>query len=282
MTPEEQKLLLLQGGKAIKNQEDTNKILKELSNKKTPAPVVSIHPEIKIPEIKIPEFKQPVIEFPVVLNVPPVSIPDNLLDGLRDELRVVVSTLRTELSKLDKDIKFPDNKDLIEALSKIENKIQVAEKLEIADYTEQLKGITENIEKIQPTDLSKLEVLLKNISETLNKEPEKSKVFDEVSSKNPLPIMVIGGDGKRVTNFGGELTAPSIVGLRVGTTVVDSTNPLPVTTDGFAIPMFDTQIIDESAAPTTTTITYKLSGVAVATKIITVSGTTTTISVTLA
>src|SRR3990167_9497907 len=150
MTSEEQKLLLLQGGKAIKNQEDTNKILKELSDK--PAPVVNIHPEIKIPEIKIPEFKQPTIEFPVVLNVPPVSIPDNLLDGLRDELRVVVSTLRTELSKLDKEIKFPDNKDLIESLSKIENKIQVAEKLEIADYTEQLKGIAERIEKIQPTD----------------------------------------------------------------------------------------------------------------------------------
>src|SRR3990167_494873 len=220
MTPEEQKLLLLQGGKAIKNQEDTNKILKELSDK--PAPIVNIHPEIKIPEIKI-----------------------------------------------------PDNKDLIEALSKIENKIQVAEKLEIADYTEQLKGIAERIEKIQPTDLSKLEGLLKNISETLNREPEKSKVFDEVSSKNPLPIMVIGGDGKRVTNFGGELTAPSIVGLRVGTTAVGADNPLPTTVDGFAIPMFDTQVIDETD-PDNVTIVYKRSGVIVATKTISISGSVTT------
>ena len=278
MTPEEQKLLLLQGGKAIKNQEDTNKILKELSGK--PTPIINVNPNIKVevPEIKMPEMKQPTIEFPVVLNVPPVSIPDNLLDGLRDELRVVVSTLRTELSKLDKDIKFPDNKDLIESLSKIENKIQVAEKLEIADYTEQLKGIAERIEKIQPTDLSKLEGLLKNISETLNREPEKSKVFDEVSSKNPLPIMVIGGDGKRVTNFGGELTAPSIVGLRVGTTAVGADNPLPTTVDGFAIPMFDTQVIDETD-PDNVTIVYKRSGVIVATKTISISGSVTTITV---
>ena len=49
---------------------------------------------------------------------------------------------------------------------------------------------------------------------------------------------------------------------------------------GFQIPAYDTQVIDESLAPTTTTITYKLSGVTVATKTIGVSETTTTISVT--
>ncbi len=48
---------------------------------------------------------------------------------------------------------------------------------------------------------------------------------------------------------------------------------------GFAIPAHDTQVIDESAAPATTVITYKLSGVTVATKTITISGTLTTITV---
>ena len=45
-------------------------------------------------------------------------------------------------------------------------------------------------------------------------------------------------------------------------------------------PKHDRQVIDESAAPATTIITYSLLGVTVATKTITVSGTTTTISMT--
>jgi hypothetical protein len=47
---------------------------------------------------------------------------------------------------------------------------------------------------------------------------------------------------------------------------------------GMAEPYHDQQIIDESAAPTTTTITYKLAGKTVAVKTIGVSGTTTTIT----
>ena len=51
-------------------------------------------------------------------------------------------------------------------------------------------------------------------------------------------------------------------------------------TENMRIPKHDKQVIDESAAPTTTTITYSLSNVTVAVKTITVSGTTTTISMT--
>jgi hypothetical protein len=47
---------------------------------------------------------------------------------------------------------------------------------------------------------------------------------------------------------------------------------------GFCIPRHDQEIIDEALAPATTVITYKLAGVTVATKTITVSGTTTTIT----
>jgi hypothetical protein len=53
---------------------------------------------------------------------------------------------------------------------------------------------------------------------------------------------------------------------------------LDVSSGGIVIPTHDEQVIDESGAPATTTITYKLGGATVATKTITVSGTTTTIA----
>ena len=115
--------------------------------------------------------------------------------------------------------------------------------------------------------------------ESVNRETP-APVFD-FNSKNPLAVMVVDSRGKQISDFKSDLTAPSMVAIRVGTSAVGSTNPLPVTTDGFAIPMFDTQEIDESAAPGTTTITYKLDSVVVATKVITVAGTLTTITVTL-
>jgi len=46
-----------------------------------------------------------------------------------------------------------------------------------------------------------------------------------------------------------------------------------------AEPYHDEEVIDESLAPATVTITYKLAGVTVGTKTITVSGSTTTITV---
>ena len=102
------------------------------------------------------------------------------------------------------------------------------------------------------------------------------------NSKNPLAVMVVDRKGKQIDDFKSDLTAPSMVSIKVGNTAVGANNPLPVTVDGFSIPKFDTQTIDESLAPATTTITYKLASVTVATKVITVSGTLTTITVTLA
>ena len=116
--------------------------------------------------------------------------------------------------------------------------------------------------------------------ESVNRETP-TPVFD-FSSKNPLAVMVVDSKGKQISDFKSDLTAPSMVSIKVGNTAVGSDNPLPVTVDGFSIPKFDTQEIDESLAPATTTITYKLAGVTVATKLITVSGTLTTITVTLA
>lgn len=117
-------------------------------------------------------------------------------------------------------------------------------------------------------------------SMTQKEEIEKQNIFEEVNSKSPLAVMIVDKKGKQISEFGGEFSAPSMVSLRVGTTAVGQDNPMPVTVDGFAIPMFDQEVIDETLAPTTTVITYKRSGVTVATKTITVAGAITTITVT--
>lgn len=124
---------------------------------------------------------------------------------------------------------------------------------------------------------------MKELIEGVNRETEHPHLLDGISNKNPIPVQVVGTNGKPLgaNDFGGGGGGPSTVAIRVGTTAVGQDNPMPVTVDGFAIPMFDTQVIDESAAPTTTTITYKRSNVVVATKVITISGTLTTISVTI-
>jgi hypothetical protein len=59
-----------------------------------------------------------------------------------------------------------------------------------------------------------------------------------------------------------------------------SGNIYTVDNRGMFIPRHDEQVIDESSAPATTTITYKLLTVTVAVKTITVSGTTATIAMT--
>lgn len=132
---------------------------------------------------------------------------------------------------------------------------------------------------VQFPDKMKVEGMEK-LLEFLSREPEMIDIFKEVTSKSPLPVMILDSKGKRVSDFGGGLSGPSVVGIRVGTTQVDESHPLPVTVDGFSIPFFDTEIINEALAPATTVITYKKEGVVVATKTIVVSGTTTTITLT--
>lgn len=114
----------------------------------------------------------------------------------------------------------------------------------------------------------------------VSRETEDKSIFEEVSSKKPLAVMIVDKKGHQITDFGSEMTAPSVVGIRVGNFAITEDNPLPTTTDGFMIPVFDQQIIDESLSPGTTTIQYKKAGVLVATKVITIVGTLTTITVT--
>ena len=59
-----------------------------------------------------------------------------------------------------------------------------------------------------------------------------------------------------------------------------SGNLYTIDSTGMLIPRHDEQVIDESGAPATTTITYKLATVTKAVKTVGVSGTTTTITMT--
>ena len=102
----------------------------------------------------------------------------------------------------------------------------------------------------------------------------------EVSKFCSRKCQLVDRKGKHIEDFASELTSPAMVSIKVGTTAVSETNLFPVTTDGFAIPVFDQQIIDESLAPATTVIQYKKAGVLVATKTISVVGTLTTITIT--
>jgi hypothetical protein len=89
--------------------------------------------------------------------------------------------------------------------------------------------------------------------------------------RDDLPIK-----GKRVFPYG-------IDGADVSMIKVDTEgNIYTVDNSGMLIPKHDKQVINEASAPATTIITYSLNSVDVATKTITVSGTTTTIEMTYA
>ncbi len=125
------------------------------------------------------------------------------------------------------------------------------------------------------------EMEIKGIQELNDKLAEllgQKNPITDINSRKPMAVMVVDKKGDQITNFGGEFSAPNVVGLRIGSTILSSSHPLPVT-QGFQIPVYDTEVIDATNAPATTTITYKLAGVTVKTKTISVSGNITTISV---
>ena len=99
--------------------------------------------------------------------------------------------------------------------------------------------------------------------ESVNRETFNGNVFDEVSSKRPLSVQVVDNKGKPITNFGGDMTAPSVVGLKNGLAQVSSSNPLPVA-DAFQIPKYD-QIVLTYSGDDIATVVYKLAGATIAT-----------------
>src|SRR3990167_2060132 len=192
-----------------------------------------IVPDIVVPEIKMPEFP-PYPAFPEYPPFPEIKVPVPIVNVPKPD--PVVVNVEPPIVNLP-----PAN------ITVTPTPVEFPKEMEV-------KGIDKLIEAV-------------------NKEPEQRKVFDEVSSKSPLPIMVIGKDGKQITEFGGDMTAPSVVGLKIGTEQISSANPLPVT-EGLNLPVYD-YISMTYTGSNLTEIIYKLggaSGTTVATLTMTYSG----------
>lgn len=211
-----------------------------------------------------------------------VDIGDNVTKGVSDAIKESIAGL--EMPKFEGFPEFPKYPEYPEPKAPIINIPEI--KLPVINVPETVVNVPAPQVTVQPTPVTfpsqmKVEGMDKLI-EGVNREREieDKNIFEEITSKSPLAVMIVDKKGKQINDFGGEFSAPNIVSLKVGTTAVGESNPLPVTTDGFAIPMFDQQVIDETLAPATTVITYKRDGVTVATKTITVAGSITTITVT--
>lgn len=85
----------------------------------------------------------------------------------------------------------------------------------------------------------------------------------------------------KLINFPDQTLAQPFVLFDSGGNEIGTNNPLPIVVSETGLKQFyhDEEVIDESLAPVTTVITYKLAGITVGTKTITVSGSTTTILV---
>lgn len=191
------------------------------------------------------------------------------------------------------EIKF-DTKALENAINALDLKVDVKAPIINTEKTDTklvesilsdiFKAVSKKQEVIKELKVSNLKEIELDTS-TIEKEQKKqTKLLKDIVDK---PVSRGGGGG-------GIVSFVSQAGLAMPVTQTASGRvpvALDMATEGiateatlaklneFEIPVFDTQVIDESASPATTTITYKKSGATVATKTITVVGTTTTISV---
>lgn len=107
------------------------------------------------------------------------------------------------------------------------------------------------------------------------KEDLPKNIFDEVSSKRPLPIIVMGRNGKQITEFGGsgDGGAPAVVGLKnTGTTQINpATEDTLAKIPGLSIPIHD-QIVLSYTGDNLTGVVYKLATVTKATLTLSYTG----------
>lgn len=213
-----------------------------------------------------------------------VDIGDNVSQGVKEAITESLSKL--EMPKFEGFPPFPEFPPYPEQKAPIVT-VNVPEiKLPTINVPETTVNVPPAQITVEPTPVTFPDVMkvegMRELIDAVTQEPEPVKLLEGINNKNPIPVQMVDSKGRPFTaaDFGGD-GGPSTVAIRVGTQAVGSDNLLPVTTDGFSIPVFDQQVIDESAAPATTIITYKRAGATVATKTITVSGTTTTITVSI-
>lgn len=149
---------------------------------------------------------------------------------LNEGLQAIVSALKEELSKIDKEVviqndfktlKIPkrDNKDIIKALDKLGGKLDSIEIPEMIDNTEQLIKIAE---KIKPTELNNIERLLQAI---LNKN-NTVKLEDRYIEKDRIKVAIPNEAFNVVLPAGGQQLSQDIKDNQINgtqkTQIVDS------------------------------------------------------------
>lgn len=190
-------------------------------------------------------------EFPSTISVDNQKDYDKKLDEVIKAVNAIEMNFKPNISVKPADVSVQSDFTLLE------------DKLDI--LTKAVRAISIIIPEQDDTEL------LKRISAV-------TKAINSLSFPVPnyiLPFKALDGHATQV-----QLTANGK--LPVDLTLDTSTLATEATLQklqGFQIPIYDTQVIDESASPATTIITYKLANITVATKTITVSGSTTTISV---
>lgn len=162
--------------------------------------------QVQIPPIRLPEFPAiPPIEIPPAPPIDTTGIERAIKEGLGKNKYPIVNVPKQEAPIVN--IPAP--------IVNVEPaKVEFPKEMEVKG----IKEIKEGIEAI------------------VNR--EEKNPFDGISHKKPLPMIILDSAGKQVNNFGGDMTAPSVVGIKMGTTQVSSADPLSVT-DGMNIPAWD-------------------------------------------
>jgi len=223
------------------------------------------------------------------------------LSEIKPDFSELVKTFKEEIKKLDKEVVVKndlgqllglfktnsDKKDLIKALEKIESKIPVLKQQEVIDYA---LLISEAITKIESL---KLDIDLKPLQEEIQKlgdiikegKSYKGQIigrgggYSSVGIKNASEARVNPATEEKQDEIKTKLDT---LNSNVATdTKLDEMITAVKGISGRYLPTYDTKEIDEADA-NNVVITYKLNSATVATETIAISGTTTTISLTLA
>lgn len=225
----------------FKNLIATNYFFTKLQNPgEISSPIVQAIKDKEIPVLDPKEVSTPIVEALEAIRdavdekegVEEVTVKN--IGEAKADLTEVLAVLKDILNKEEKDIEFPeqkevefDTKPIIKALEKIEKSIPKYEQKEVADYTELLSRMCEVMEEPkEKTDLSKIESALesmaktddiaviadwlKTISEKKYPEfPDFPRDKDGIPYFNPTRVGSGGSGNSTTTNAAGEAINPA-------------------------------------------------------------------------
>lgn len=225
----------------FKNLIATNYFFTKLQNPgEISSPIVQAIKDKEIPVLDPKEVSEPIVEALEAIRdavddkegVEEVTV-KNIADAKAD-LTEVVSILKDIFNKKEKDIKFPeqkevkfDTKPIIKALEKIEKCIQKYERHECIDYTAILNKVVTILEKPnEKTDLSSIEKVLDSIAKTDDisviadwlktiaekkypEFPDFPRDKDGIPYFNPTRVGSGGSGNSTTTNISGEAINPA-------------------------------------------------------------------------